>query len=88
MPPRETPERPGVARVLIGGAFIVIGALILIPSGLCSTIMVFAGLMQLITRPGELFASLHNIWPFVAAVVLAALAGLALIRVGRSIGGR
>ena len=88
MSPRETPERPGIARVLIGGAFVVIGALILIPSGLCTTIMAFAGLLQLITRPGELFGTLHNIWPFVAAVVLAAVAGLALIRVGQSIGGR
>ena len=82
------PNKPGPGRLVVGGALFIIGVLILIPSGLCSTLLLFGAVMELITGPQVLMNDIRDIDPIVFAVPVLAVIAMLLIRAGLAIRGR
>ncbi len=80
----ETPRTPG--RLLIAGALIVVGMVILVPSGLCSSMMFLILAANLIKNPATFLRGVSDIWPFGIAILGAVLVGIVLLRAGMSIG--
>jgi len=78
----QPPRRPG--RVLVATALIVIGALILVPSGLCSAILGIGGVLELVSAPDRFLSDVQNIWPLALGVLVAIAIGILLIRFGQS----
>ena len=85
-PPDEARRSPG--RVLVASALIVIGMLILVPSGLCTAVMGFGIVASMIANPGKLFQDLSELWPFASLFATALVIGVVLLRAGIVIGRR
>ena len=83
---RDFGDRPGPGRVIVGGAIVALGALILVPSGLCSTFLGIGAIFQLLSDPAELMRTIARSWPFFLALACAVVAGIVLIRAGLAIG--
>ena len=82
------PEKAGPGRILIGGAVVVIGILVLIPSGLCTTILGFIAVADLINSPKGFLSDWNAVGPIVFAVPIVAIVAIILIRIGLTIRGR
>lgn len=82
----ETPPRVngGCAAV----ALIVIGAMILIPSGLCSAILGAGAIVELTSDPKAFMADLSDGWEIALVALAAAAIGFFLMRTGFSLNKR
>lgn len=68
----------------VGMALIVIGALILVPSGLCTAIMGIGAITELVAEPKTFLADLSDVGPFALGVLAAVAVGAVLLRTGLS----
>ena len=82
------PDEPGRSpgRLFIAGAFVIVGILILVPSGLCSAVMGFGIIASMIANPGAFFKDVSELWPFAVPLLGAVAIGALLLRAGISIG--
>ena len=63
-------------------ALMVIGGMILVPSGLCTAILGIGAIFDLNRGPDQLWSDLQDIGPFALIVVAVAVAGALMIRAG------
>lgn len=82
--PDEPSRSPG--RLLVAGALIVVGMLILVQSGLCTAVMGFGIVASMIANPGAFFKDLSELWPIATSLLGAVAIGALLLRAGISIG--
>ena len=82
------PNKPGPGRLIVGGALFIIGVLVLIPSGLCSTILIFGGVLGLISNPHGLWNDIRDFGPLLLIVPVVAIVAVLMIRAGLAIRGR
>ena len=81
--PEPTSPKPGV--MAVGMALIVIGILILVPSGLCTAIFGAGAIYDLTAaNPGSFMGDVSDVGPFALGVLVAAIAGFLMIRAGRA----
>lgn len=83
---RDSGDRPGPGRVIVGGAIAALGALILVPSGLCTTFLGIGAIFQLLNDPAELLRTIAQSWQFYLGLAGAVVIGILLIRAGTAIG--
>lgn len=88
MQPHDGPGKPAWWRVLIGGALMMIGALISIPSGLCTAFLGIGALLTLVTAPASLFQEIGSAGTYFLAVFAVAAVGGGLYFLGLRIGQR
>ena len=77
-PPPPPPPNSGCGAV----ALMVIGAMILIPSGLCTAIMGIGAIVDLNAGIDRFESDLGDVWPFALLIIGAAAAGAAMIWAG------
>lgn len=82
--PDEPKRSPG--RILVAGALVIVGVLILVPSGLCTAVMGFGIVASMIANPGAIFKDVSDLWPFAVPLLGAVAIGALLLRAGISIG--
>ena len=82
------PEGPGPGRVIVGAAFVIIGTLIFIPSGLCSAILGVIAISDMLTSWKGFLKDAEIAWPYFVAVFAVAIAALVMVRIGLAIRGR
>jgi hypothetical protein len=82
--PDEPRRSPG--RLLVAGALIVVGMLILVPSGLCTAVMGFGIIASMIANPGAFIKDVADLWQFAIMLLGAVAIGALLLRAGISIG--
>jgi hypothetical protein len=63
-------------------ALIVIGALILVPSGLCTAILGVGAVIDLNSNTSSFWADLSDVGPWALMVIAVAVAGFLMIRAG------
>lgn len=63
-------------------ALIVIGALILVPSGLCTAILGVGAVVELNSNASSFWADLSDVGPWALIVIAVAVAGFLMIRTG------
>jgi hypothetical protein len=72
----------------VGGALLVIAMIILVPSGLCTTLLGVFAIGKLLSNPQELVKDIVDTWPLTALVVGPAIGAIVLIRIAVAIRGR
>jgi len=77
-PPPPPPPNSGCGAV----ALIVIGALILVPSGLCTAILGVGAVIELNSNISSFWSDLSDVGPWALMVIAVAVAGVVMIRAG------
>lgn len=76
---------PSAGRGCAAVALIVIGLLILVPSGLCSAILGVGGIYEMATNPQTFLNDLSDAGPFALAIFVVAAIGASLVYAGNRI---
>ena len=79
------PNKPGPGRLIVGGALFVIGVLVLIPSGLCSTFLIFSGVSGLISNPQGVWNDIRDFGPILLIGPVVAIVAILMIKAGLAI---
>ena len=82
MPDIENPPPPPPNSGCGAVALIVIGALILVPSGLCTAILGVGAVIDLNSNTSSFWSDLSDVGPWALMVVAVAVAGFLMIRAG------
>ncbi len=77
-PPPPSPPNTGCG----GVALMVIGAMILIPSGLCTAILGVGAVIDLNSNRSSFWSDLSDVGPWALMVIAVAVAGILMIRAG------
>jgi hypothetical protein len=81
-PPPHLPPPPPPNAGCGAVALIVIGGLILVPSGLCTAILGVGAVIDLSSNTSSFWADLSDVGPWALMVVAVAVAGALMIRAG------
>jgi len=76
------PQPSARGRAFVAAALIAVGALILVPSGLCSAVLGIGAVVELVTAPERFLADVADTWPFALTIFAIAIVGILLVRGG------